>query len=269
MLDLLEEGLALLGGPVGGRERLRLVGLGVDAARLEQVEALQRQVVDGHEGAHGLLPRRHGAVAGEAGDEAEEVRSRAGRHVDGRARAEHGAQAVLEHGGLGQRRRDAGGEPAGVAPRRAGGDAVAVDDGHLDATLLEEPGRRETDHAGADDGDALGDGGTGGGHGGMRSTPVSGLGVACSPWCGQSHAATGASRTESRPELVAAGTVRCATMGYAVRHPARSPHRQARVRHPHVVDDAGGPADRAARRHPGRRPAHRGRRRGRPGPSTT
>ena len=34
VLDLLEQGLALLGGAVGGGEGLRLVGLGVDAARL-------------------------------------------------------------------------------------------------------------------------------------------------------------------------------------------------------------------------------------------
>ena len=46
-----------------------------------------------------------------------------------------------------------------------GCDPIAVDDGDLDATLLQEPGGRETDHAGADDGDALGDGKTRGGDG--------------------------------------------------------------------------------------------------------
>ena len=41
VLDLLEQCGALFRGAVGGGERLRLVGLGVDAARSEQVEALR------------------------------------------------------------------------------------------------------------------------------------------------------------------------------------------------------------------------------------
>ncbi len=43
------------------------------------------------------------------------------------------------------------GEPPGVAPGGARGDALAVDDGHLDALLLEVPRGGEPHHAGADD----------------------------------------------------------------------------------------------------------------------
>ena len=42
---------------------------------------------------------------------------------------------------------------------------VTIEDRHLDALLLQEPGGGQTHHAGADDGDALGDGETGGGDG--------------------------------------------------------------------------------------------------------
>ena len=64
---------------------------------------------------------------GEAGDELQERRVRARRHVHRGRRAQHGPEAVLEDGRLGEGRRDAGGQPAGVAPGGPRGDTVAVE----------------------------------------------------------------------------------------------------------------------------------------------
>jgi hypothetical protein len=136
VLQLVEERDPLLLGAVCRDERLRLVGLGVDAAGLRgSVEGAERTIVDRHEGGHGLLPRRHRRALGEAGDEAEEEFVGARRDIDRRGRAEDGAQAVLEHGGLGQWRRDARRQPAGIAPRGTRCHVLAVENRHVDALL--------------------------------------------------------------------------------------------------------------------------------------
>lgn len=77
-------------------------------------------------------------------------------YVDRGVRLERREDPGLEDGGLRERQGQRGGEPAGVAPRRAGGDAVGVEDGDRDALLLEIPRGGETDDAGADDDHVLG-----------------------------------------------------------------------------------------------------------------
>src|SRR5690606_4412232 len=153
VLQFLQQDLALLGRAVGREEGLGVEGAGLDTAVGQQVEAGQRQVVDGDECAHRAQPPGGGAVAGEAGEELQQARAGAGRDVDRGGRAEHRAHAVGEDGGFRQRRGQAGRQPPGVAPGRPGGDAVTVVHGDLDAPLLKEPGGGQTDHAGADDGD--------------------------------------------------------------------------------------------------------------------
>src|SRR5690606_34309113 len=82
VLDLLEEGGSLLCSAVGGGEGLRVGGPRVDTALAQQVEAREGEVGERDAGAHRLLPRRHRRVAGETGDELEDVRVRARWHID-------------------------------------------------------------------------------------------------------------------------------------------------------------------------------------------
>ena len=150
VMELVHQSLSVLLGCKRGEERIGQAGQLFDATVGEFVIRAQGCSVDLGVDRHRFLPLRRRAVAREPDQEPNQLQIGGQWHVHRGRRAEHRAQAVLEHCGFGQRKRQCGGQPTGVAPARVGRDAVAIDDGDLDSTFLQEPGRRQSDNTRTD-----------------------------------------------------------------------------------------------------------------------
>ena len=152
-LDLPEEsgGLRLL---LEADDEGPLAGPRVDAAELEFVEGGEGLEVDRGEGGHRGVPGPGGGLPHEAGEESPQPGVEADGHGEGGVGVEKRGGPVAPQAGVRQRDRLRRGQPAGVAPGRAGGHPLLVHDGDVVSAFLQVPGSGEADHACSDDNDS-------------------------------------------------------------------------------------------------------------------
>ncbi len=150
LLEFEDQRLPLVWIAIAGQERHGRAGWYVHSPGREDVEGTKCPPIDRRKCPHRPPPTVGRAVACESGEEAQQSRVCSRRYVHRRCRHQDSPQAVAQYGRLRQRRSQARGEPAGVAPGRSSGHPDALDHCDLDPALLQKPGSGQADHTGAD-----------------------------------------------------------------------------------------------------------------------